>query len=225
MPKNPFLDMFGTSPVTPLQEHMEEVVSCIVELVPLFKATLVDDWEKARVVQHRITELEGEADELKRNLRQQLPSGRMMAIDRRDVLEVLHAQDRVANKARDIAGLVIGRQMRFPEPMRDKLREFVRRCIDAVEQAQHAINELDELVETGFQGREVEVVSTMIRSLDSIEGETDKLQVELRNMLFEREHELPPVDVVFMYRVIEWVGEVADLAQRIGSRLELILTR
>ena len=224
MPKSPFLDMFGTSPVTPLQEHMAEVVSCVVELVPLFKAILADDWEKARVVQQRITELEGEADELKRNLRQQLPTGRMMAIDRRDILEVLQVQDQVANKARDIAGLMIGRQMRFPEAMGDKLREYVRRCIDAVEQAQHAINELDELMETGFQEREVDVISAMIKSLDDIESETDTLQIELRRMLLDREHELPPVDVVFMYRVIEWVGEVADLAQKVGSRLELILT-
>jgi uncharacterized protein Yka (UPF0111/DUF47 family) len=30
---------------------------------------------------------------------------------------------------------------------------------------------------------------------------------------------------MFLYRIIEGVGEVADLAQRVGSRLELMLAR
>jgi len=40
-----------------------------------------------------------------------------MPIDRRDILEVLTMQDMVAGSARDVAGLIIGRNMRIPKSM------------------------------------------------------------------------------------------------------------
>ncbi len=50
-------------------------------------------------------------------------------------------------------------------------------------------------------------------------------QVEIRTMLFEIEKDLPPVDVIFLYQIIQWVGDAADLAQRVGSRLQFMLAK
>jgi predicted phosphate transport protein (TIGR00153 family) len=154
-----------------------------------------------------------------------LPSGLMMAMSRRDLLQVLTMQDRIANKSKDIAGLMMGRKMRFPPNMGIMMMEFVQRCIDAITQAQIAINELDELLETGFRGREVSLVESMVTKLDEIEGDTDKLQVVVRDAMFALEKELHPVDVMFMYQVIDWIGDLGNLAQRVGSRLEIMLAR
>ena len=134
-------------------------------------------------------------------------------------------QDKVANKAKDIAGLIIGRKMLFPESFGPLLVEFVQRSIDASAQAQTAINELDELVETGFRGKEVTLVASMIKTLDQIEAETDEIQVRVRAELFAIESHLNPVEVMFLYRIIDWIGGLGDLAQRVGSRLELMLAR
>ena len=85
------------------------------------------------------------------------------------------------------------------------------------------INELDDLLETGFKGREVKLVEDMIERLDSIEDDTDRLQISLRRSLLSIEKNLNPVDVMFLYSIIEWVGELADISERVGSRLELML--
>lgn len=224
-PRSYISGLFGTSPVAPLQQHMAEVHACISELIPFFEAVHAGNWEAAAAEQRRIAELEEAADRLKRDLRLHLPRGWLMAMSRRDLLEVLAVQDRIANKAKDIAGLILGRKMTFPEPISRRLLDFVRRCVDASGQARKVIDELDELVETGFRGHEVDLVEAMITELDKIESDTDAIQVEIRALLFAREKELPPVDVMFMYRIIEWVGDLADLAQRVGSRLELMLAR
>lgn len=224
-PKSYIFSMFGSSPIRPMQQHMAKVQACTDELIPFFEAALAGDWEKAAEVQKNISELEGAADELKRELRLNLPSGLLMAMSRRDLLETLTMQDRIANKAKDIAGLMLGRKMSFPADVAPLMLDFVKRCIDASAQAQTAINELDELVETGFRGREVELVESMITRLDEIEGDTDKIQVAVRGKLFAMEKELPPVDVMFIYRILEWIGDLADLAQRVGSRLEIMLAR
>ena len=101
----------------------------------------------------------------------------------------------------------------------------MQRSIDASEQACVAINEFDELVETGFSGREVKLVESMIEKLDEIESDNDRIQVQVRAEMFKLEKELPPIDVIFMYKIIDWIGELADRAQRVGSRMELMLAR
>ena len=222
---NPIFNLFGYSPVRPLQQHMAKVQECISEIIPFFDAVVKADWQAAAAVQARIAELENEADALKKNLRLNLPTGLFMAMSRRDLLEVLTVQDRIANKTKDIAGLILGREMDIPPVLIDGLQEFARRCVDASGQAKKVVNELDELVETGFRGAELKLVDNMITELDRIEGDTDRIQVEVRAKLYAIERELNPVDVMFLYRVIEWVGDLGDLAQRVGSRLQLMLAK
>jgi hypothetical protein len=224
-PRNFVFELFGRSPVRPLQAHMAKVRACIAELPPFIEAMAQDDWDQAREQQRRIVELEHEADRLKKDLRLHLPKGMMLAMSRRDVLDTLLIQDRIANMAKDIAGLMLGRQMQFPANLHKPMNRFLAHSTDAVEQAGRAIDELDELVEAGFRGHEVEVVNGILEALDRTEHESDAAQREVRELLFVQEAELPPVNVVFMYRVIDSIGELADLAQRVGSRLQLMLAK
>ena len=217
--------LFGTSPIRPLQKHMEVVHNCVKNLDPLFTGVIDEDWDNVSQAAKAITEGEHEADILKKELRHHLPKGLFMPVDRRDLLDVLLMQDSIANQAKDIASLIMGRKMTIPKPMQALFVPYGQRCIDSVEQASNIIHELDELVETGFRGLEVEHVEDMIKKLDGIESETDKLQRQLRDILFTLEDELRATDVMFTYRLIEWIGRVADAAQKVGSRLQLMLAR
>ncbi len=145
---NYFSRIFGSSPVTPLQKHIDKVVLCVEELIPYFEFVLSNDWDQAAEIQAKLVQLEHEADEIKNELRMSIPSSLFMPIDRRDVLEVLDLQDHIANKAKDISGLTLGRKMSLPDSISSAYMEFLKRCIDATRQAQVAINELDELVVT-----------------------------------------------------------------------------
>ena len=157
-----FPQVFGTSPVTPLLNHMDKVVLCVEELIPYFESVNNNDWDQVAKIQSKLVELEHKADEIKAELRMHLPSCLFMPFDRRDILEVLEMQDTIANKAKDISGLILGRKMSLPDRISDAYMEFLKRCIDATRQAQVAINELDELVVTGFRGDEAVRVKKMI---------------------------------------------------------------
>lgn len=217
--------IFGSSPVKPIQTHMACVIACVSELVPLFESVMKEDWDAVAAAQKKISNLEKDADVLKKELRLQLPKGLFMPVSRQDLLEVLTMQDKIANRAKDIAGVILGRHMKLPPIVHDSYLKYVKRCIDACKQADTAINELDELVGTGFSGQEIMLVSEMITKLDSIESDTDSLQAEMRLKLFEVEKDLPAVEVMFLYKIIEWTGDLADRAQRVGSRLQLMLAR
>ncbi len=217
--------IFGSSPVRPMQQHMDKVHACVTELIPFVEAALAGDLQAMAERRETIARLEGEADQLKRELRRHLPNTLFMPMSRLDLLDVLTMQDRVANRAKDIAGLMLGRRMQLPAGIADDYLVFVRRAVDACTQARKAINELDELVETGFGRREVGLVEGMLDELADIESDTDEMQVKIRATLFELENQLPPVDVMFYYRAIDWTGDLADRAERVGARLQLMLAR
>ena len=217
--------IFGASPIRPLTEHMNKVRDCTERLLPFVDAALSDDAEGRVREREGIIKLENDADELKKDLRLHLPKSLFMPVDRRDLLDMLTMQDKVAGAVRDVAGLIVGRQMHFPEAMRDPYRKLVVRCIDACRKAQQAIQELDELLETGFGGKVIDEVTELLEQLDDIEQDTDDRQAGINAILFGLEQELPALEVMFLYRVIDKTGAVADRAQRVGSRLQLMLAR
>jgi len=222
---NPFSNLFGRSPIKPMQEHMAVAVRATAELIPFFQAVVADDWEAAAKVQAHIAELENEADEIKKQLRLHLPKSLFLPVPRTDLLELLTMQDRIANRAKDIAGIMLGRKMSIPVSMQPQVLEFVMAGVRTAEQALTAINELDELLETGFSGRELTVVENMIHELDRLEGDADVLEVNIRASLFDLESQLPPVNVIFLYSVIDWIGDLANRAHDVGGRLQLLLAR
>ncbi len=222
---NPILDLFAASPMKPMQTHMRKVQECVGLLPDFFDKVFAENWDEMLTLQKKIRAVENEADELKKTLRLNLPSGLFMPVARIDLLNLLSSQDKIANKAKDIAGLVTGRKMVFPESIRDDLKAYLARSIDASVQSGKAIKQLDELLESGFKGREVKIVEEMINVLDKIEYDSDVLQIKMRQKLFDLEESLPAVNVIFFYKVIDWVGDIADLSQQVGSRLELLLAR
>jgi predicted phosphate transport protein (TIGR00153 family) len=215
--------IFGASPVAPLQEHMEKCYQAANELKEFFAAVISEDWSRVEKSRTAIVTLENEADELKAQLRSQLPKSMFMPVSREDLLGLVLVQDQIPNLARDISGLVMGRRMQIPVVMQASFLTFVERNIDAAKKARKTIRELDELYETGFRGAEVDLVTAFISELDQIENDTDELQTVVRNQLFSLEAEIPPVNVMFLYRVIDLTGDIGDMAERIGRRLELLI--
>lgn len=217
--------LFGHSPIKPLQKHYETVHEAVQQLDGFFQAIQSEDWDKAASLQSAISKSENEADELKKEFRLKLPRSLFLPVPRADLLDMVSSQDRVANKAKDIAGLMLGRKMTLPEAIKAPMGEYLNTAIQASAQAFKAINELDELVETGFGGREVKLIEELIEELDQLERRTDEQQVLIRARLFELERELSPVDVIFLYKIIDWIGDLADRAQKVGGQLHMLLAR
>lgn len=216
------IDLFGKSPIKPLQEHIELSYLCTQLLGDFLAASSAGDWEQANALQAQIVDAENRADEIKNTIRANLPKFVWMPFARSDVIELLTIQDRMANKSKDVAGLMLGRQIVFPASMSDSIQHMLQLSIEAAAKAKDAIGELDELLETGFSGKEFSVVQNLLGELNTIESKSDAAQVDIRAHLMGLESELPPVDVMFLYRIIDLIGDIADVSQRIGNRLLML---
>ena len=222
--KNLLPNIFGSSPVLPLEKHVNIAYQCTKQLNKFFKAAIAGNWDKAAKYRNAIEELEHNADDLKKEIRMHLPKSLFMPVPRQDLLELLLVQDNMANRAKDVSGIVMGRKIQIPASIADEFLSFVSRNVDAAKQARKSVRELDELFTTGFRGAEASMVESLIEELDRIETETDDQQATLRASLFDIEDSLDPITVIFLYRIIELIGEIADMAERIGLRLELLLS-
>ena len=214
--------LFGRSPIRPMQQHMEAAVTCAREVLPLVEAMASGDAAAIAERRTQICRLEHQADEIKNEIRSNLPRRFFMAVSRRDMLEILDHQDSIADVAQDIAELADMRTMTIPVPLRDPMLDLVRRVIAACDQAERVINELDELVETGFGDREVARVEEMIGAVNREESETDALAERCLRTLFAIEEELG-VSTLFWYRIIHWIADLADYAERVGNRLRVLI--
>jgi len=221
---NMLANIFGSSPVRPLEKHIGIAFRCAKQLQPFFAAAIQGDWDKALAARDLIERYEHEADNLKKKIRLQLPKSLFMPVPREDLLELLLVQDKIANRTKDVSGLVVGRRLQVPDQIAGQFLEFVARNVDAAKQARKSVRELDELFTAGFRGAEVDLVEGLIEELDLIETDTDERQAALRGALFQIEQDLNPIDAMFMYKVIELTGEIADMAERVGRRLELLLS-
>lgn len=201
---------------------MAAAVECAREVAPLIEAMVSGDLAALSVQRGKIDELEHKADSLKNEIRSHLPQRLFLAMDRRDMLDILDFQDSIADVAQDVAELADLRGMQVPAQLCDPLRSLTSRVIATCEQADRAINQLGELVETGFGRHEVARVEEMLGELARLESQTDELALTALRALFEIEDELG-VGTVFWYQLIGWIADMADYAERVGNRIRLLI--
>ena len=213
----------GRNPLAGLQKHMPVALECAQQVAPLMQALASGDEEKLKRTAKKIYELEEQCDSIKHEIRMNLPKSLFLPVDRRDVLQVLHYQDSIADTAQDIAGLLLQRKMSVPEHMRDPLELFVKRCVEVVALSAEVVTHFDQLLEAGFRGPEVDEVEAKINSINQAESGTDDLGSALAKSLFAHEDEMPPVSVMMWYELIEWIGDLADFAEKVANQIRLMI--
>ena len=222
---NPIMQLFAHSPFKPLQEHLRVVLSCANQVPGLMKVFFEKDKDGLEEIRKKIFELENEADKIKNELRSHLPKSIFMAVDRRDLLDILDMQDSIADVAQDIAGMLVVRELECPQPMRDPLMALVDRSVEACNQLGEIMDEFDSLVEHGFRGPESEKVLLMIDDLSKIETDTDEKGMYFTKQLFTHEQELNPVSVILWLRLGRLIGDLANFAERTGNKHRLLIAR
>jgi len=214
--------LFGHSPIRPMQAHMHAATECAKAIVPFVHA--MGEGDRAAMVRLRdeVDRLEHTADELKHEIRSRLPQRLFMAVERRDMLDLLDHQDSIADVTQDIAELATLREMHTPEALRAPLQALVDSAIATCLQSEAVVDELDELVETGFGRREVARVEEMLDRMNELESVSDERGEAALRQLFAIESEIG-VGAYYWYEIIRWVGDIADYAERAGNRIRLLI--
>jgi len=217
------IKIFGRSPFIPMQMHMEKVASCVKRIPDIISAYRQADSEKVDTLSKKISDLEYEADLIKHDIQDNLPRGLFMPIDRANLLRMLAIQDSIANRAENIGVLLTFKQANsFPE-FDLAFDNFVSGSIETFELARSVIDQLDELLESGFGGVEVGMVRKLIADVARKEYEVDICQRELLRLLLANEDNISYGDFFLWTRIIQQVSGIADRADNLTAALSMTL--
>jgi len=219
MNNDSFLSLLAESPFSGLQEHMEVDNKASEALKSFIKSAVESDWKTAKEHRETIVKLEHQADEIKNNIRNHLPKSLFMSVSRQDILDLVFTMDGIPNAAKDISGVMIGRKMVIPEHMSKRFIDCTNSAITATHQACDAIKKVNEMQRSGFGGKNASELYDLVAQIEQLEQENDELEISLRNELFKIEKDLPPVDVIFLYDIINKIGILADISQSLGHIL------
>jgi hypothetical protein len=219
------LNLFGKSPFKPLQEHLEKVKECLEQIEPLFNSLYKQDFKELKAISKKIMKLEHQADKIKDKIRDNLPKNMFLAVDRRDLLNLLSAQDSVCDAIEDLAVVLNLREMTVPEKLKPLLTDLTKKVVMVGNQSASVILELNTLLEASFGGPEAEKVIKMVGEVSTMEWEADKIQYKLAQTMFKIEKELDPVSIFMWMKIFQTVSEIADASEKVTKLLRLFLSK
>ncbi|MEA3410786.1 MAG: TIGR00153 family protein [Pseudomonadota bacterium] len=219
-----FKKLLGGSPFPPLKKHMKLASKC-VEQVPVMLLALFDEDEEAlQGAREKVFELESQADEIFDSLSSSLSQSKFLPVHRHDVIAVLREQEEIADTSQDIAGLLLI-HLEVSSELREPLITLANKSQETVHKALDVIKMLDALVETGFKGPDLDRVYELIDEVSRSEDGADMLGIEVVNNLYQHHKDTDPVSTIFTYQLARWLGELADHAELVGSRMRMLVAR
>lgn len=225
MSNRPLSGLLRGSPFKPIQEHMSVVFSCVCLIPPLFDAMFKEDSAQVIVIANKINKLETDADKLKSTFRLNMPKSLFLPVDRKDLLNLISDQDKIADSAEDIGKIFLARDMIVPEAIKELLDELLEGTMEIGSAAKTMIQQLDELLEVGFSGREIDKVSEMIAGVRRSEHNIDDIVHRIRRALFEIEKDIDPISAMFWYKIIDHLELISDQSENLADRLLLFLSK
>ncbi len=216
--------LFGRSPFKLLEKHMEKVKEALKEVPPIFDALYDADFVRIKKISEKIMKLEHEADNLKNDIRKQIPSSIFMPVDRRDFMSLLSSQDDIADAAEDLSVVLRFKEIEVPESIKPVFIELAKNVMDIGDLAYRIVQELDNLMEVSFGGPEADAVLKMIDDLGTMEWEADKLQFKVTKDIFAIEDNLTKGDFFVLLEMVRKLGGLADKSEKVGKILRMFIT-
>lgn len=216
-------NLFTRSPFTPLQTHMEKVAQCVLKLNDLYEAFLKNDHDRIKDVVKEISEMEHSADIIKNDIRNNLPRGLFLAINRANLLEILSLQDTIADKAEDIGVLMTLKKLDPIDNFMDILKKFLNKNLEAVQQVNLIIRELDELLQSTFGGAEARKVRQIVNKVAFIEHEADLMQHEILKILYSLDDKLNYGSFSLWMNIIRTIAALGDTSEKLANRISMLL--
>jgi len=201
---------------------MDKVASCVSELPSLFQALVSQDLQAIQKISARISELEHEADITKNDIRNHLPKGLFLQVDRGSLLDIISLQDAIADQTEEIALHAGMRPLPFAK-MKDDFLALCNKNIEAFWLGRKVIQELEELLCSSFGGIEAQKVKGMVEQIAFCEYEMVLIRNQLIQRLYTECDELPYPAFHLSLTLIEEIGTIACLSEKLGNRVRMLL--
>ena len=214
--------LFHESPFENLQRHADKAKEC----AQLFREAAICHVEgklkEFDTLTDRVAKLESEADAIKRNIRNHLPRGILMPVDKFQFLQYLGEQDKVVDEVEAALYWLSFRPKGLPKGMVPDFLDLVESVVPPIEK----LAELALMATEFFRGKsrtQRKKMKSLIQDIRQHEKEADLLEQELKGLAFRT---IQDALVVFhTVRLVEIVGDIADHAQNASDRMRTMIAK
>ncbi|AFK22690.1 TIGR00153 family protein [Pyrococcus sp. ST04] len=216
--------LFAKSPFKPLIKHAEVVVQTVETLEKALDLWAKGDYEEMAKYAIEVDRLEDVADRIKMELRNSITSKLLMPVQRTDILEYLHMQDKVADAAEDTAKwLIVKKEPQIPNEIKEVILKMGKESIKAAKLVYEAIKQMDTVVESGFSEKEIEKEYEIIRQIEEVENKIDGLDTKLMMLVFN--NHLDWTDGLYILNIARTLSNISDKAKDAAERIRIMMNK
>lgn len=217
------LSLFYKSPFEKLKNHADKVKECTWMFKRAAECYVQQNCEEFDKLTEDVAKLESQADELKRNLRNHLPRGLLMPVDKFVLLDCLREQDHVLDDVEEaLYWLSFRPEGGIPEELVGDFLELIDAVIPAIEKLSDMAAQAIVYFRSSTED-ERNKLKSIIRDIHQAEREADHLEHELKKKAFAVLKD--PVDIFHLVRLVEIIGEIGDDAQNASDRMRTMMAR
>lgn len=222
----PVADTFRRkSPFSQLLEHMEKVRECINILGDGLVKYYKGDYKNFSDLAKKVSEIEHEADLIKSNIRNHLPTHLFMPVDKGKFMWALREQDAILDHAENLAKMLDMRHTKIPKELQEVFIEHAKLVMKTVKAMEDAVGNIRDLVETSFVKREREQTKQFIYKVHEFEWKADEKKYETTKGIYKLEKKLDPMDVYHLLKIADWVDDIADHAENVADWLRAMIAK
>ena len=222
----PVADTFRRkSPFSQLLEHMEKVRECISILGDGLIRYYKGDYKDFSKMAKKVSEIEHEADLIKSNIRNHLPTHLFMPVDKGKFMWALREQDAILDHAENLAKMLDMRHTKIPKELQEVFIEHAKLVMKTVKAMEDAVGNIRDLVETSFVKREREQTKQFIYKVHEFEWKADEKKYEMTKGIYKLEKKLDPMDVYHLLKISDWVDDIADHAENVADWLRAMIAK
>jgi len=219
----PFFKMFMTSPFEGLQEHAEKVMECAWAFQQAMECYFSDKCKTFEEFRQEVTQIESQADVIKRRIRGHIPKETMMPISNFLVFRYLREQDGVLDAVEDTLDWISYRsETKIPEELKKDFAQLVDAVIAPIEELSTMVAEARKYFKTYSEDQRV-IVKDIIRKLRRQEHDADNFEDIIKKKVFNMGADA--VTIFHLVRLAEIIGSIADHAQNAGDMMRAMLSR
>lgn len=214
--------LFYKTPFENLQRHANKVKEC----GQIFKEAAIchidEKYKRFEVLTDTVARMESEADAIKRNIRNHLPRGILMPVDKFEFFNYIREQDKVLDEVEEALFWLSFR----PKAIPDEIKVDFRDLVDAVIPSTEKLPELVAMANVFFKNRSEEQrkkMKSLIYDIRQHEKETDLLERELKRKIFRTIGDA--LSVYHLIHLVEIVANIADHAQNASDRMRAMIAR
>ena len=218
-----FFSLFYESPFKKLKDHADKVRECAWMFKRAVECYVEQDCEEFDKLTEDVAKLESQADWLKRNLRNHLPRGLLMPVDKFVLVDCLREQDHVLD---NVEAALYWLSFKPEGGIAEELVGDFLHLVDAVIPCIERLPDMAEQAMVYFKNsteKNRDKLKSTIRDIHQAEKEADHLEYELKRQAFVVLKD--PVDLFHFIRLVEVIANIADDAQNASDRMRTMIAR